>query len=135
LYCLPCSALKLKDGSTVALSRYPDIDVDIYEAATQFTGIGAGIGVWPRVLRILAQLGLDDDLGRVTSLKPSYDLCEQISNALATVDHLSHAADTFIFRKSDQPEGLYFYKLQTQGVSGFSHVHQVQIYIIPQEVF
>ncbi|KAF9460590.1 salicylate hydroxylase [Collybia nuda] len=84
--------------AAVALSKYPDIDIDIYEAATKFSEVGAGIGVWPRVWKILAHLGLDNDLARVTALKPSYEL-----------------SDTFIFRKSDQPEGVDFYKLQTQG--------------------
>jgi NAD(P)-binding Rossmann-like domain len=32
----------------VALSHYPDIDVDIYESAHKFTEIGAGIGLWAR---------------------------------------------------------------------------------------
>ncbi|GLB39496.1 putative FAD binding domain containing protein [Lyophyllum shimeji] len=82
----------------VALSKYPDIDVDIYEAATEFSEVGAGIGVWPRVWKILEHLGLSEDLARVTALKPSYNF-----------------SDTFIFRKSDQPDGLDFYKLQTQG--------------------
>jgi salicylate hydroxylase len=59
---------------SVALSKYPDIDVDIYEAAAQFTEIGAGIGVWPRVWKTLAQLGIDEDLARVTGLKANYDL-------------------------------------------------------------
>ncbi|TFK34050.1 hypothetical protein BDQ12DRAFT_700563 [Crucibulum laeve] len=82
----------------MALSKYPDIDVTIYEAAKEFSEVGAGIGVWPRVWKILAHLGLDEDLARITAVKPSYNEC-----------------DTFIFRKSDQPEGHDFYKLQTQG--------------------
>lgn len=57
----------------MALSKYPDIEVDIYEAATKFSEVGAGIGVWPRVWKILAALGLDTDLARVTALKPTYD--------------------------------------------------------------
>jgi hypothetical protein len=30
------------------LSRYPDIIVDVYEAAQSFRSVGAGIGIWPR---------------------------------------------------------------------------------------
>ncbi|TFK66167.1 FAD/NAD(P)-binding domain-containing protein [Pluteus cervinus] len=82
----------------VALSKYPNIEVDIYEAASRFTEVGAGIGVWPRVWKILVKMGIDGDLARVTALKPTYDL-----------------ADTFIFRKADQPVGQDFYTLQTQG--------------------
>lgn len=84
--------------NVVALSRYPDIEVSVYEAAKQFSEVGAGIGVWPRVWKILANLGLDSDMARMTASKPSYD-----------------EVSTFIFRKSDQPEGVDFYKLQTQG--------------------
>lgn len=36
----------------VALSRYPDIVVDVYEAAQSFYEIGAGIGVWPRAFKV-----------------------------------------------------------------------------------
>lgn len=32
----------------VALSKYPDIQVDVYEAATKFGEIGAGVAVFPR---------------------------------------------------------------------------------------
>ncbi|KAF8229500.1 FAD/NAD(P)-binding domain-containing protein [Tricholoma matsutake] len=85
-------------STAVALSKYPDIDVDIYEAAAQFSEVGAGIGVWPRVWKTLAQLGIYEDLERVTGQKPSYDL-----------------TDAWVFRKSDQPEGVDFYKLQIQG--------------------
>ncbi|KIK05653.1 hypothetical protein K443DRAFT_334762 [Laccaria amethystina LaAM-08-1] len=84
--------------NVVALSRYPDIEVSVYEGAKEFSEVGAGIGVWPRVWKILAHLGLDSDMAKMTASKPSYD-----------------EVGTFIFRKSDQPEGVDFYKLQTQG--------------------
>lgn len=54
----------------VALSRiHPsndfinDIEVDIYEASSQFTQIGTGITLWPRAWKILVeQLGLGPSL-------------------------------------------------------------------------
>lgn len=55
----------------VALSRYPDIQVDVYESAGAFTEIGAGIGVWPRTWKILATLGLTDDLSKIAIVPPS----------------------------------------------------------------
>ncbi|KAL0954233.1 hypothetical protein HGRIS_005361 [Hohenbuehelia grisea] len=82
----------------VMLSRCADIDVEIYEAAAEFTEVGAGIGVWPRVWRILEKLGLAEDFARVTAVKPTYD-----------------KSDAFIFRKADQPQGVDFYQLVTQG--------------------
>ena len=36
----------------VALSKYPDIEVEVFEAARQFTEIGAGVGIWPRAYRV-----------------------------------------------------------------------------------
>lgn len=36
----------------VALSRYPDIVVDVYEAAQSFYEVGAGLGVWPRSFKV-----------------------------------------------------------------------------------
>lgn len=43
----------------VALSKYQDIDVAVYEAASSFREIGAGVMVWGRTWRILTLLGLD----------------------------------------------------------------------------
>ncbi|KAF8888036.1 hypothetical protein BD779DRAFT_1672449 [Infundibulicybe gibba] len=85
-------------AAAVALSRHPDIDVNIYEATSEFSEVGAGIGVWPRVWKLLTELGLDRDLAKITNTKPTYD-----------------KVDTFTFRKSDQAQGLDFYNLQTEG--------------------
>jgi salicylate hydroxylase len=78
-YSLLCNLDKLTSepthGYSVALSKYPEIDVDIYEAATHFSEVGAGIGIWPRVWQTLAKMGLDEDLSRVTASKPSNDPC------------------------------------------------------------
>ncbi|KAG8216223.1 FAD/NAD(P)-binding domain-containing protein [Butyriboletus roseoflavus] len=42
----------------VALSKYPDIEVEVFEAARKFTEIGAGVGIWPRGFRVLQKLGV-----------------------------------------------------------------------------
>lgn len=36
----------------VALSKYPDIEVEVFEAARQFTEVGAGVGIWPRAFKV-----------------------------------------------------------------------------------
>jgi salicylate hydroxylase len=36
----------------LALSQYPDIVVDVYEAAQSFYEIGAGFGIWPRAFKV-----------------------------------------------------------------------------------
>ncbi|EKM54254.1 uncharacterized protein PHACADRAFT_257977, partial [Phanerochaete carnosa HHB-10118-sp] len=43
----------------VALSKYPDIETVVYEAAGNFQEVGAGVMLWGRTWRILTLLGLD----------------------------------------------------------------------------
>jgi hypothetical protein len=56
-----------------ALSKSPDISVDIYEAASKFTEIGAGIGVWWRTRQVLKSLGLEEDAIRLLHFRPGED--------------------------------------------------------------
>jgi salicylate hydroxylase len=63
----------------VALSKYPDVDVDVYEAAATFTANGPGVGVWLRTWRILQQLGLDHELADITGTQMSDDPGEAVS--------------------------------------------------------
>ena len=56
-----------------ALSKSPDIHVDVYEAASKFTEIGAGIGVWWRTRQILRSLGLEEDLLCLLDFRPGQD--------------------------------------------------------------
>ena len=46
----------------IALQQYPDIQVDVYEAAETFKEIGAGVMVWGRSWSILQDLGLAHDM-------------------------------------------------------------------------
>ncbi|TCD68035.1 hypothetical protein EIP91_011646 [Steccherinum ochraceum] len=82
----------------LALSRYPDIQVDVYEAAREMAEIGAGIGLWPRTWKILQSLGLENDLAEAAVSRPT---------------NLPRVA--FTFRKGDQPLGLTFNQLVTPG--------------------
>lgn len=47
---------------TFALSKSPEIQVDVYEAASKFTEIGAGIGMWWQTRQVLKLLGLEEDI-------------------------------------------------------------------------
>ncbi|KAH9859049.1 FAD/NAD-P-binding domain-containing protein [Lenzites betulinus] len=77
----------------VALSRYRDIGVDVYEAAGQFKEIGAGVMIWARTWEILSLLGMAKDFARIAHAPPS-----------------SSPGIGFDYRKSDQPqEGSRFY--------------------------
>jgi 2-polyprenyl-6-methoxyphenol hydroxylase-like FAD-dependent oxidoreductase len=55
-------------GLTLALSlhaRFPDMDVQVFEAASVFKPLGLGINLMPHCIRVLTELGLQDDLRRV----------------------------------------------------------------------
>ncbi|KAI0332657.1 salicylate hydroxylase [Cubamyces sp. BRFM 1775] len=82
----------------VALSRCSDVHVDVYEAAAEFTEVGAGIGVWPRTWKILCSLGLADDLCKIAIVPPT-----------------DEPKVAFHFRKGDQAQGIDFHTLVTPG--------------------
>ncbi|KAL6310424.1 FAD/NAD-P-binding domain-containing protein [Sparassis latifolia] len=71
----------------VALSKYPDIQVDVYEAAGRFREIGAGVMIWSRTWRILELLGMTSDFSKIAHAPPDGSL-----------------GIGFDYRKSDQPE-------------------------------
>jgi 2-polyprenyl-6-methoxyphenol hydroxylase-like FAD-dependent oxidoreductase len=50
--------------------RNPDISVHVYEGASKFEEIGAGLGVWERVANILAELGIGDDFQKKATWPP-----------------------------------------------------------------
>ncbi|EMD39109.1 hypothetical protein CERSUDRAFT_104377 [Gelatoporia subvermispora B] len=89
----------------IALSQYSDVQVDIYEAASQFSEIGAGIGMWQRTWKIMQALGLDHDLADIAIVPPNES--PQVA---------------FTLRKGDQPEGRNFYALTTPG--GMISIHR-----------
>lgn len=54
----------------VALSRYEDIDVHVYEAAQRFREIGAGVMIWTRTWIILELMGLADEFSKIAHAPP-----------------------------------------------------------------
>ncbi|KAF8624142.1 hypothetical protein AX17_007205 [Amanita inopinata Kibby_2008] len=82
----------------VALSRYPDIEIEVFEGAAQLAEIGAGIGFFPRPWKILQKLGLEKELLQRSDVKP-----------------VDGPVDSFHYRKGDQEDGFDFYTLTTQG--------------------
>ncbi|KAH8105384.1 hypothetical protein BXZ70DRAFT_1004888 [Cristinia sonorae] len=74
----------------IALSHSaPHIEIDIYESASAYGMVGAGIGMWPRVWDALKAIGLKDELDRYS--------------ASAT-----GAGGKQHYRKADQAEGVTF---------------------------
>ncbi|EIW82773.1 FAD/NAD(P)-binding domain-containing protein [Coniophora puteana RWD-64-598 SS2] len=83
----------------VALSKYPDIAVDVYERASQFAEVGAGVGLWPRPFKVLKKLGLGDALLKKTPVPYIEDEYVTAMN----------------FRRSDLEEGEYLYTMKSKG--------------------
>ncbi|EPQ59055.1 FAD/NAD P-binding domain-containing protein [Gloeophyllum trabeum ATCC 11539] len=79
----------------VALSKTPNIEVNVYEAAAQISPAGAGIRMFPHIWKIMRALGLDVDLAALSNVGSSFT---DIHNFLL-----------FRLRKSNQPEGIDFY--------------------------
>lgn len=88
----------------LALSRFPNIEIDIYEAAAKFGEIGAGLSIWYRTWSLLAKLGLED-LEQVLSSVPSD---EQVR--------------TFEFYKCEEGRVMKFFEMYSRG--GLSGVHR-----------
>lgn len=84
--------------TAVTLSRFPDIEVEIFEGAQQLAELGAGIGLFPRPWEIVKKLGLEEDLLKTTEIKIT-----------------DGPVASFRYRKSDGPVGYDFYTLVTKG--------------------
>ncbi|KAF7770266.1 hypothetical protein Agabi119p4_6240 [Agaricus bisporus var. burnettii] len=100
----------------IALSRYRDVEVSIFEAATKLAEVGAGVGVFPRPWEIIQKLGLEDELLRVTEVKRREGPGKfyHVWSTRTSLDFVI-VVRTFSYRKSDCAEGIDFYTLFTQG--------------------
>lgn len=65
------AAYALASESAQCSSTSLNVDIDVYEAASKFGEIGAGIGVTWRAWIILTMLGLRDDLVRLVPKAPT----------------------------------------------------------------
>lgn len=92
-----------------ALSKSPDIRIDVYEAASKFTEIGAGIGVWWRTRQVLKYLGLEEDIIRLLSFRPGQDRVPSIQ-----------------YRKADQSDGRAMGVIYSRG--GLMGVHRAEFH-------
>ncbi|GJJ13715.1 hypothetical protein Clacol_007971 [Clathrus columnatus] len=58
----------------LALTKYEDIEIDVYEAAGVFKDIGAGIGIWGRGIAALREWGLEEKARTIATAVPNqYD--------------------------------------------------------------
>jgi hypothetical protein len=103
-----------------ALSKSPDIRVDVYEAASKFTEIGAGIGLWWRTRQVLKSLGLEEDVVRLLSFRPGQErgeLGEDMQPLKGTLKFL--AVPSIQYRKADQSEGHAMGPIYSRGLTFF----------------
>ncbi|KAI0070638.1 FAD/NAD-P-binding domain-containing protein [Panus rudis PR-1116 ss-1] len=100
----------------VALTRSPaksKIHVDVYEAASTFEEIGAGIMMWERTWRILELLGLGEELGKVANTIPD-----------------GSPGIGFEFRRSDVPKGFHFHTHSVPyGCIRFHRAHFLDVFV------
>ncbi|EIN06888.1 FAD/NAD(P)-binding domain-containing protein, partial [Punctularia strigosozonata HHB-11173 SS5] len=90
----------------LALARSnADVELDIYEGASQLTATGAGIIMWRRVWQVIEALGLSDELGSLQARKPSSD-----------------PQTSYRLRRCDLDVGVNFHDLVTPG--GLILVHR-----------
>ena len=87
-----------------ALSKSPDISVDVYEAASKFTEIGAGISLWWRTRQVLKSLGLEEDVIRLLPFRPSQDRGElDLRRLYETLESCSAVLATSKSRSARRP--------------------------------
>ncbi len=55
----------------IALSNYPDVHFDLYEAAGAFEEIGAGVGIFGRSVYALTDMGLIEHLEKICTTSTS----------------------------------------------------------------
>ncbi|OAX37336.1 FAD/NAD(P)-binding domain-containing protein [Rhizopogon vinicolor AM-OR11-026] len=103
----------------VALSQYPDIIIDVYEAAQSFHEIGAGVGMFTRAFKVLRKLGAD---------------VEQHLLQHSSSGWTEEFVPIIKSRKSDQPVGTELFELRSKGhLMRFhrAHFHSVLLSHLP----
>jgi salicylate hydroxylase len=98
-----------------ALSKSSDISVDVYEAASKFTEIGAGITLWWRTRQVLKSLGLEEDVIRLLTVPPGQDRGE-LRDAAAVRDSEVLIVPSIRYRKANKPEGLAMGAMYSRGL-------------------
>ncbi|KAF9044499.1 FAD/NAD(P)-binding domain-containing protein [Hymenopellis radicata] len=99
----------------LALSRCPDIEVDVYEAASQFGEVGAGVSVFPRMFSLSFFRALDTHpLDRTLEDSQMVGRRPRITQVRG-IETKEGPVNAMRYRKSDQDVGTEFYSLITHG--------------------
>lgn len=100
----------------MTIGRHSDVPVEIYEAGTEITTVGAGIGVGKRTFEIMQSLGLDDEV---------------IAKAVPPADGKVGSGVELVFRRSDQVEPGHEFHTQVLP-SGSVTLHRADLVAIFQ---
>jgi salicylate hydroxylase len=101
------------------MDKQKRIEVDIYEAAAELSEIGAGIHLWPRSFKMLAKVGLEEEVLRFCE-RANEDSCA-FSFFMPDVVAYSEIAIAFQFRKSDQEKGHHIFDMSIKGLRCLVH--------------
>ncbi|KDR79470.1 hypothetical protein GALMADRAFT_1241914 [Galerina marginata CBS 339.88] len=91
------------------LNDEQDLEINIYEASSHISEIGAGINFWPRAWNVLCSIGLEKKLLRILPQAPD--------DSIRLV---------FEVRKGDQPEGIFIQNMTSKGGSVRFHRAELQ---------
>ena len=75
-----------------------------YEAGSQFTKVGAGMGLWWRTRQVLKALGLEEDIARLLTFIPSEDR-GKLDSIMIEGNPKALSVPCLHYRKGDQPDG------------------------------
>ncbi|KAG7446323.1 FAD/NAD-P-binding domain-containing protein [Guyanagaster necrorhizus] len=98
----------------VLLCRDPSIQVDMYESASRFAEIGAGVMIWSRTWKILEAVGLAEDFSRIAHPPPDGSI-----------------GVGFDYRRSDQVEEGFQFRLveMAYGCIRFHRAHFLDVLV------
>ncbi|KAG7085754.1 hypothetical protein E1B28_003297 [Marasmius oreades] len=100
----------------IALKNCENIQLDLYEAASEISEIGAGITVWPRTWGLLRALGLE----------------EALVKGLEEPPNLGELKVAFTMRKGDQRQGVPIFDMKMNGGSLNFHRRDIQQALLQQ---
>ncbi|KAK0455026.1 FAD/NAD-P-binding domain-containing protein [Armillaria borealis] len=98
----------------VLLCRDPNIQVDMYESASRFAEIGAGVMIWSRTWKIFESIGLAEDFSRIAHSPPDGSI-----------------GVGFDYRRSDQAEEGFRFRLveMAYGCIRFHRAHFLDVLV------
>ncbi|TFY74788.1 hypothetical protein EWM64_g9224 [Hericium alpestre] len=92
----------------VALGKYSDIPIDVYEAASEIGTVGAGLAVWKRTWDVMQSLGLEAEMTKRKIPLPQEKMvcCLQVSGSWSIALTSTYSVGpSVMIRRADDPKG------------------------------